>query len=218
MLGAFHSRELRLLWVGLATANLGFQVQQFAIAWIIVVLATKEGGPGLAAFYLGLRGIVTLVPALAVGLVAGSISDRVDRRRLLIAGRLMAAAVSLALLALELTGATTLPLLFVVLCLSGAVINSDIPARQALISLAARCSSPRRSARSYPASSSSTSASPGRSRSTSCCSWSRRPRSSRCARTRPTRGPRARRCSARCARGGRTRGSPRRSAGRSPCG
>lgn len=49
-LGSFRHTQFRLLWAGLTTSRLGDGMQQFALGWLIVLLAVRDGAPQLAAF------------------------------------------------------------------------------------------------------------------------------------------------------------------------
>ncbi len=71
-LSALRYGEFRLLFSGLVAANLGLWMQEFALGWLVVQLAVRDGNPALAGFYLGLRSLAGAVPALVFGLFAVS--------------------------------------------------------------------------------------------------------------------------------------------------
>jgi MFS family permease len=79
--GAFAYREYRLLWIGLVISNTGSWMATLAQGWLVVELSPA---PALAPFYLGIIGFVRAAPVLLLSGVAGTIADRVDRRRLLV--------------------------------------------------------------------------------------------------------------------------------------
>src|SRR2546427_7449546 len=91
---ALEHRDFRLFWIGLVVSNVGTWMQQFGLGWLIVQLATKDGVPQLAPFYLGLAGLARAVPVLAFGLFGGVVADRAERRRLLILTQTSAAALA----------------------------------------------------------------------------------------------------------------------------
>jgi MFS family permease len=74
--GALRHRDFRLLWSGSIIANIGNWMQQVAQAWLIYDLT---GSP----FLVGLGGLLRTVPFLVMSLYAGTVVDRVDRRKLL---------------------------------------------------------------------------------------------------------------------------------------
>ena len=77
-------RNFRLLWVGFVTSQAGDIIQMLAQAWLVVELT------GSAA-RLGLLAAAQALPRLLLGLFAGVLVDRVDRRRLLLATQSLAA-------------------------------------------------------------------------------------------------------------------------------
>jgi MFS family permease len=77
-LGPFRSRSFRGLWTGTVASSLGASVASVAFAWF--VYATTH-----AALAVTLLGLVNFAPGIAVGLVAGALADRYERRRMMIA-------------------------------------------------------------------------------------------------------------------------------------
>lgn len=74
--GAFCHRDFRLFWAGMVISHLGTWMQQVAQAWLLFALT---GSPAL----VGLDGLFKTVPFILVSLYAGTVVDRVDRRKLL---------------------------------------------------------------------------------------------------------------------------------------
>jgi MFS family permease len=74
---ALRSRNYRLLLTGHLLSHLGLQMLSVAVSWDLY-LATKS------AIVLGNVGFVQVAPALLLGLHAGHIADRYDRRRIVI--------------------------------------------------------------------------------------------------------------------------------------
>jgi len=74
---ALRSRDYRLLLTGHLLSHLGLQMLSVAVSWDLY-LQTKS------AVVLGNVGLVQIAPALLLGLHAGHIADRYDRRRIVV--------------------------------------------------------------------------------------------------------------------------------------
>src|SRR4051794_38267192 len=74
----WRNHRFQLVWIGSAFTFLGLEVAD--LAYPLTILATT-GSPGWAAAF----GVTQTVAALLGGLPAGSLVDRFDRRRLLLA-------------------------------------------------------------------------------------------------------------------------------------
>jgi MFS family permease len=128
--GAFAYREFRLLWFGLAISNTGSWMATLAQGWLVVELAPR---PALAPFYLGIIGFVRAVPILLLSGVAGTIADRVDRRRLLIASQVVLGLCALILAILVQTHVVQIWHVVVLAALSAVALTFDAPTRQSLV-------------------------------------------------------------------------------------
>ncbi len=93
-------RDLRLVWMAAVVSWAGDALSFIAFMW----LAYDVGG---ASGVVVVR-LVDSVPSVIVGLVAGVVADRVDRRRLMISADLLRAAALLPLIAAALGGRPTL--------------------------------------------------------------------------------------------------------------
>jgi MFS transporter, DHA3 family, macrolide efflux protein len=93
-------RDLRLVWMAAVVSWAGDALSFIAFMW----LAYDVGG---ASGVVVVR-LVDSVPSVIVGLVAGVVADRVDRRRLMISADLLRAAALLPLIAAGLGGRPTL--------------------------------------------------------------------------------------------------------------
>src|SRR5918912_1447406 len=102
LLGPLRHRDFRLLWGGMCVSLLGDGVFLIALTWQVYALS---GAPAA----LSLVGIAMTVPTIAFLLVGGVVSDRFDRRRVMLAADLVRAAAIGTLAVLTLTGAVTLP-------------------------------------------------------------------------------------------------------------
>jgi MFS family permease len=132
-IAAFRHRDFRLLFGGILPSNVGYWMQEFAVGWLVVLVAQREGNPALAGFYLGLRGIATAVPSLVIGLVAGAYADRVDRRSMLAYSRVASAVAALALTVVVATDQVGIAILIVLAAASAAAYAFEPPTRQALL-------------------------------------------------------------------------------------
>lgn len=133
MLAALRYRDFRLFWFGLLVSNVGTWMQQFGMGWLVVTLAIRDGSAQLAPLYLGLTGLARALPGLALGLFAGAVADRVDRRRLLMVTQ-TTAGLSAALLA-TLTAMDRINIWFVLLIgvINSIVFSFDAPTRQSMV-------------------------------------------------------------------------------------
>ena len=101
LLAPLRHRDFRLLWSGMCVSLLGDGAFLVALAWQVYTLSD-------AATAMSLVGIAMTVPTIAFLLVGGVASDRLDRRRVMIAADLLRG-VAVGLLALlSLTGALEL--------------------------------------------------------------------------------------------------------------
>jgi MFS family permease len=82
---------------------------------------------------LGLLGFVQLIPVLALGLPAGILADRVDRRRYLLWVQGAATVLTAALAAVQLAGRATIPFLLLIATANGVVNALNGPTWQAFI-------------------------------------------------------------------------------------
>jgi MFS family permease len=81
--GALGCRDFRVFWSGFLVSSIGNTMQLFALGWLAVQLAVQDGVPERASLYVGVVGLARLVPAAVLGLIAGAVVDRVDRRTIL---------------------------------------------------------------------------------------------------------------------------------------
>jgi MFS family permease len=108
LFGALRDRDYRIFWTGFLVSMTGNWMQMFALGWLVVQLAVRAGTPERAPVYLGLVAFARLIPSLAVGLVAGAVADRVDRRTVLVVEETCALMVAVVLAALTTAEVITL--------------------------------------------------------------------------------------------------------------
>ncbi|MCX4967321.1 MFS transporter [Streptomyces sp. NBC_00654] len=121
-----RNRRFQTLWIGAAAANLGLEAVEVAYPLLIMSLT---GSPALA----GLFGFAQIGTALLVGLPAGAVVDRWDRRRILLISEAVRA-LTLAFIVLGLTaGWANFGLLILAAIVLGAGTAFGAPARMLLI-------------------------------------------------------------------------------------
>jgi MFS family permease len=128
--GALAYREYRLLWIGLIVSNTGSWMATLAQGWLVVELAPRAA---LAPFYLGIIGFVRAAPAILLSGFAGTIADRVDRRRLLVVSQLTLALSALVLAILAQTRIVQIWHVVLLAAISATALTFDAPTRQSLV-------------------------------------------------------------------------------------
>ena len=76
------SRDFRLLTLGTFVSSLGSQIALVALPYQVYIITGSS-------FQVGLIGLVELVPFVAAALLAGTLADRYDRRKLLMLAQLL---------------------------------------------------------------------------------------------------------------------------------
>src|SRR5689334_10268312 len=97
---ALRYRNFRLIWIGLLVSFTGSFMQNAAILWHVSLLVPPEQ-KGLA---LGFVGLVRIAPVIAFSMISGVVADAWDRRKVMLATQVAAAAVALALAVLTFRG------------------------------------------------------------------------------------------------------------------
>jgi MFS family permease len=122
---ALRHRDFRLFWSGFFVSNVGTWMQTTAINWLLYELTDSP-------FQLGLNGIFRAVPVIALGVFAGTIVDRCDRKRVLVGTQIALMAVALMFALLSQTGRIQVWHIYALTFLSGLIATLDGPARQSL--------------------------------------------------------------------------------------
>jgi MFS family permease len=97
LLTPLRHRDFRLLWGGMCVSLIGDGVFMIALAWQVYALAN-------APTALAMVGVAMTVPTVALLVVGGVVSDRFDRRRVMVAADVARAVAVGAIAALSLTG------------------------------------------------------------------------------------------------------------------
>jgi len=126
-LRAFRHRNFRLFYAGQAISLIGTWIQQIALSWLVY----RTTGSG---FLLGLVSFCSQIPMLIFLPLAGLLSDRHDRRKLMIGAYALAAIQATTLGVLTLTNAVRVWQILLLGFLYGVVMAFETPARQSLIS------------------------------------------------------------------------------------
>ena len=108
-------------------------MQVFALGFLVVQLAARDGNVALAPFYLGLTGLARALPGLALTFIAGAVADRTDRRRLLLITQGVMS-VNASLLALvTIAGEVTLFDVMLAAAIQSAAFAFDAPGRHSML-------------------------------------------------------------------------------------
>jgi MFS family permease len=124
--GALRHRDFALLWSGSVISNVGNWMQQIAQAWLIYDLTGS-------ALLVGLNGLIRTLPFLGMSLYAGTVADRVDRRRLYLLAEIGMLTVCLGLAVLVATGNVHVWHIYAASVLNALVGAFEIPSQQALL-------------------------------------------------------------------------------------
>ena len=95
--GALRHSDFRYFWGGSIISQIGAWMQNVAQAWLVYQLTES-------AFFVGLNGLFHGIPFILMSLYAGTVVDRVDRRKLLICVEGFNTAVVIVIGTLVLTG------------------------------------------------------------------------------------------------------------------
>ena len=123
-------RNFRLLWCGNFFANNAQWIQLLSVGWLVRDLSEGSTVAGLLVVTVG--GINTM-PGLVVGPWGGVLSDRFDRRKLVIILQLTMAGLALAFALLVLSGRVEVWHAYMYVILAGACRSMTQPMRQSLI-------------------------------------------------------------------------------------
>lgn len=125
-LRALNSRNYRLFFAGQAISLIGNWMSTTAIAWLAYELSGS-------AFVLGLLLFASQGPVLFLAPAGGVLSDRMERRRLLLAVNLGCALQASGLAAVTLTGHVSVAWLLVLALIRGILNAVEFPSRQSFL-------------------------------------------------------------------------------------
>ena len=122
---ALRERDFRLFWLSLLSEGLALSMATVAVGWQVYEI---DGDP----LDLGLVGLAEFIPLPLLALPAGHLADRVSRRTVIVAARLLDTAVLLALLGVTVAGPDRLAPFLVLAFGTGAASALGAPAGRAL--------------------------------------------------------------------------------------
>lgn len=126
LLRALGHRNYRLFFFGQGISLIGSWMTRVATAWLVYRLTHSPWLLGLVAF-------ASQVPSLVLGPFAGVWVDRFNRHRILVVTQILLMAQALGLAALALSGVITIPDVFALSLVQGAVNAFDMPARHSFV-------------------------------------------------------------------------------------
>ncbi|MBI4345551.1 MAG: MFS transporter [Elusimicrobia bacterium] len=126
MFRSLRHRNFRLFFSGQFVSLTGSWMQQTALAWLVYRLTRDP-------WHLGMVGCLGQLPGVLLGLWAGVLVDRMDRRRFVVATQLAALVQAAILATLTLAGRIELWQLYALAAFAGAINAFDLPARQVMI-------------------------------------------------------------------------------------
>ena len=124
-LRSFRERNVRIFFLGLAVSGVGMWAQTTAV----VLLVRRLGGQGLE---LGIVTACQFLPLMLLGLYAGAVADRTDRRRLTMIVQALMAIEAVVLGLVDLADLETLPIVYALTLVSGTLNAFGNPARRTL--------------------------------------------------------------------------------------
>jgi MFS family permease len=126
LVGPLRSRDFALLWVGLTVSLLGDGVYFVALAWQVYELSNDPTA-------LSLVGVAWTIPHIGCLLLAGTVSDRFDRRRVMVASSLGSGVAIGGITALVFADRLELWHLWALVAVHGASFAFFVPASTAII-------------------------------------------------------------------------------------
>jgi MFS family permease len=121
-----ESPAFRRLWIGSGLSTIGSQMTMFAVALQVFTITHSS-------LAVGAVGLCSAVPSIVFGLVGGSITDAVDRRRLVLATSTALAAVSAGLAAQAFAGVDQVWLLYLLISVASLLSAVNQPARRTFL-------------------------------------------------------------------------------------
>jgi MFS family permease len=127
---ALKSRNYRLFLFGQGVSLIGTWMQRTALLWLVSTYFSEARS---AAFWLGMVGFSSQIPAIVLTPLAGVLADRWDRHRMIMGTQILAMLQALVLAVLTLTGVLEIWHIIVLSLWQGAVNAVDVPTRQSFV-------------------------------------------------------------------------------------
>lgn len=125
MFASFGARNYRLFWTGGFVSNIGTWMARVAQDWLVLTILTDN-----SALALGIVTGLQFLPTALLAPWAGTVADRFDKRKVLLATQAAMMATGLVLAGLVLAGSVTLWQVYLLATLQGVAAAFDGPARQ----------------------------------------------------------------------------------------
>ena len=127
MFSSLKYRNFSLLWIGGVVSSTGDFLEIVALNWLIYELTNSP-------FYLGVFNLARSLPVLFFTLVAGALSDKYERRKLMIYSQGSAMILSAILAVLAFAGKLNVIPIIIIGILEGVSNSFNLPIRQSMIS------------------------------------------------------------------------------------
>ena len=127
MFSSLKYRNFKLLWIGGVVSSTGDFLEIVALNWLVYELTNSP-------FYLGIFNLARSLPILFFTLIAGAMSDKYERRKLMIYSQGTAMLLSGILTVLAFSGKLTVLPILTIGILQGVANSFNLPIRQSLIS------------------------------------------------------------------------------------
>ncbi|HEV7653563.1 MAG TPA: MFS transporter [Mycobacteriales bacterium] len=124
--GPLRHHDYRRLFIGQGVSFVGFQVTAVAVPVQVYAITASS-------FWVGILGLVGLVPLIVFGLWGGAVADAVDRRKLLLISATLTWFATLGLLAQAVSGMDSLPIILVLVGIQSAAFAVASPTRNAIL-------------------------------------------------------------------------------------
>ena len=121
-----ESVAFRALWGGQIVSLVGTHMRLVAVPFQVFAITKSSAA-------VGLLGLAEVVPLILFSIAGGTLADSIDRRRIMGVAQVLLAADSAVLAALTLPGRPSLPWIYGLVALAGALAAVDQPARTAMI-------------------------------------------------------------------------------------
>jgi MFS family permease len=126
MFRSLEHRNARLFFLGLSLSNIGSWIQMTAVSLLVYERTGKATDVGITL-------LCQFLPMLALGVWAGAIADRVDKRKMTMLTQSGQAALAILLGLLALAGWASLPVIYLLSLANGVVQAMDNPARRGFV-------------------------------------------------------------------------------------
>ena len=128
----FRHRAFAFYWFGRLFATLATLTQSVTLGWQVYAIARLTESIAHSAFLVGMVGLVQFLPLFALTLIAGQISDRHDRRKIIIVSLSLQVLCAIGLVVIAISKQPSLVAIFIVASLFGVARAFTMPASGAL--------------------------------------------------------------------------------------